>query len=378
MKKRLFVIMILLALLIISGCLKSDNRVDTVTLSTTERETDFLQEDTFSQGTESAETEPVTEDDAVYLYQANMKLYDQQKIAEEILGGNYSSKEEFRYYSSDETASLNFQYGYSVDYRVKDLTDAYRCFFDMIALPFSMQKSLLECQYLAEELPNGKKEDAIQYCDEMIRLIEFPYTTREVYVIDAETATKIGSVWGYKGPAEKLKGNDGEKKWHEDEGVYLILYRNEEFEGKEYQTYLTENIARFVYSPKYGLCGFSASPVVVATGKEETKIVEKEIILDKWMEVCSFNNVDFRLVTPSGIELVYADSGMLRDEKGGRSELRPCWKISFSIQEGKCAEFWNTAHNIPLAFGETDTQGYILVDAITGNPGYMMGISESN
>lgn len=343
---------------------------ETVPAVTDAGETSEADVDRDTEGAEDAGEEDVgtsgETEKKYYEIQVKAEQPDRERIAAAVFGDEAYEIEDVygtAQYSVGDDRAIDF-YGYDfVYYRVPQYSAYMALLADSYGALF-YQDMRLECMFPDESLPQGGRDEAEEICDGILEGIGYAYTEKNIFTLDTAYTGQLGLPYVPSQP-----GRQEDAVWEEDEGAYLLIYRNGDLVDVEEELAYAGpgTVCTMIYSPRYGLCGIDMEPGYRETGRTEVEIIPVEEAGELTRQLFYVNGVPYNLVEVTGYELVYCEQFYARDEQEGTSLVIPCWKVSFR-EDRQAGSIWEDEGLVARA--EASTDGYLLLDARVGGDVY--------
>lgn len=176
------------------------------------------------------------------------------------------------------------------------------------------------------ELLGVSREKALEYCNAIMDKFGYDYEYADIYTMTYDYLQEITSATDYISPEMAPGYNPVNRvggKWDSDSSAYLIVYRNQSYQGDQVQT---NNLA--IFSPVYGLLYMNIDIKPYKTIDFASNIIDEEEAIEKAKSQFSNSFPKISDVKVLASEIVY-QTGTSENEM----MLLPYWKVSFEFPE---------------------------------------------
>ena len=320
-------------------------------------------------GTENAEAEDAeAEDLPPAILNVRIKQYNVEQAVRSLFDD-----------ADDILADIGDPYHFSVD--LEDAVFSYNGRFTFAAansMPYTSQINLSpwvywsrQDNYLDAVFPNDPEEmacygEALEMVSSFADDIGFSAAKIRSYKIDG-TLAKI--VWeGFETPAPgKSKEDAVPYEWDESNDAIFFVIEPDSISGCEYASLAGDGLLNIIWTQKDGIIYVNAPYMYELVSREETEVVDSEAAKEGIQErAAMIYLVQYDLLEIEKEELVYTYKPGSIDETAGTAELVPCWKFSYRSNDPDKNVYFPIYEQVISKV--SDREGYILIDAISGDP----------
>lgn len=317
--------------------------------------------------TETAEDE--REELPPSIVNVRIKQYDKEAIVHTLFGSDEGLLQDFLetdsfYFNQEE---VSFTYNGSFQY-ARSCCDPYLAQITLSPWRYWMQDNYLDAIFPNDPQEMPCYEEAFETISEFAFDIGFSVNSIHSYKLDQTQAKNAWDIFKRPAPG-KSKTDECPYEWEESkDGLYFVL-EPDAISGFPFSSLAGEGLLKIIWTQEDGIIYVDAPYLYDVVSTEKTDIVDCETAREGLPERVSIVYLlQYKLLEIDGAELAYTIKPFSFDQTAGTAILVPCWRFNYHSNDPDK----NVFHPIPildvLLSKITDKDGYILIDAVSGDP----------
>lgn len=298
-----------------------------------------------------------------------IKQYDKEGIVDSLLGAEESILHEFLETDSFQynREAVSFTYNGSFQF-ARSGCEPYVAQIQLTPCRYWMQDNYLDAIFPNDPQEMPCFEEAFDTVSAFAADIGFSASNIRSYKIDHSQAKNIWDFFQRPAPG-KSKLDECPYEWEESEdGIYFVL-EPDTISGFPYSSLAEDGLLKIIWTQEYGMIYVDAPYLYEVVSAKEVDIVDCETARKGIRERASIIYIlQCDLLEIDGAELVYTYKPFSMDIPAETAILVPCWKFNYHSNDPDQNVFRQIPILEKLIKKISDRDGYILIDAVSGDP----------